>query len=73
MKLQQVIDELAARGTDARDHQIGYAIKSGRIDRPSMDRSLCFDFEPKHVDQLQAWFESPRRPGPVPRTESATA
>jgi hypothetical protein len=49
---------LLNEGVRATDTQIRWAINTGKIERPVLDRSLRFDFRPQHVAALLRYFRN---------------
>jgi hypothetical protein len=56
MCFRDVLDALRAAGLNINGTQLRWAINSGKIDRPRLDGSLRFDYEPQQVDELREYF-----------------
>lgn len=69
--LSETISELSTRGLEVRPHQIHHALRMGRIEKPRLNAALNYLFNPEQVNQLEAYFASPVRPGRPKKTQDA--
>lgn len=60
MCLSELLDELRRSGVGATESQIRWAIKTGRVTRPRVDKSLRFDFTLENVAELATHFRTRR-------------
>ena len=63
MCLRDLLVVLRHRGLEVTEARIRWAMKSGKITRPSLDGSLRFDFDEQNVLEILAHFAS-EDPGP---------
>ena len=56
MCLRDLLLNLKRDGIEVTESQVRWAITSGKIERPPLDRSLRFDFGEHHVFQLRQLF-----------------
>jgi hypothetical protein len=54
--LSELLAELKRAGVVVSESQIRWAIKSGKVSRPRVDRSLRFDFSAENVAELAMHF-----------------
>ena len=55
-----LLDELRRSGVEATEAKIRWAIKTGRVTRPRVDKSLRFDFNRENVAELASYFGTRR-------------
>jgi hypothetical protein len=48
--------KLQEQGFRVTETKLRWAIKSGKVSRPTLDGSLRYVYEPRHVDELLAYF-----------------
>jgi len=65
MVWKDIMTSLNDEDFDVTEAQVRWAITSGKIDRPSLDGSLRFIFEPEHLDQLRRVFSVSCSPATV--------
>lgn len=53
MVWKEVVETLRKEGFNVTEAQIRWAITSGKIERPTLDASLRFEFDARHLDQLR--------------------
>ena len=58
MCYSELIDELRRRGIDVTESQIRWAIKSGKVSRPPLNKGLNFVFGEEHVEQFVQLFSN---------------
>jgi hypothetical protein len=58
MCYSELIDELRRRGIDVTESQIRWAIKSGKVSRPPLNKGLNFVFGEEHVEQFIQLFSN---------------
>jgi len=56
MCYRELIDELRRLGIDATESQIRWAIKSGKVSRPPLNKGLNFVFGQEHVERFVELF-----------------
>ena len=59
----ELIDELRRRGIHATESQVRWAIQSGKVDRPPLNKSLNFDFGEEHLQRLVELFTAKQAAG----------
>ena len=62
MCMADLVKAFAAEGIPVTEAQIRWAIKSGRVERPKIDGSLRFVFEPHHLAELRQHFAGSKPP-----------
>ena len=74
MGFTEVVRQLKARGVPCvTEMRIRYAIWTGKVDRPVLNKSLRFEYEDKHVEQLAALLKVERRGRPRKNPKLAIA
>ena len=63
MCLKDVMTKLQEQGFRVTETKLRWAIKSGKVSRPTLDGSLRYVYEPRHLDELLAYFGN--RPEPA--------
>jgi hypothetical protein len=56
MCFRDLVKVLRARGVEATESQLRWAIKTGKVSRPPLDGSLRFRFTGSNVEELLAHF-----------------
>lgn len=68
MKIGDVITLLTDEGLlGVSRSRVYYAIAAGSVDRPRLNRSLCFVFSKANVAELRRYFHNPPKRGPKPK------
>ena len=62
--MSDMLKKLKAEGfSNACRRRIGHAIAAGHISRPTMDGSLAFRFEAKHLREIRKYLTNVPQPG----------
>ena len=56
MCFRELIDELRRQGIQATESQIRWAIKSGKVSKPPLNKGLNFVFGDEHLERLVELF-----------------
>ena len=67
MTQSEVLRKLQAEGLPATREKIRYAVMLRKITTPPQDGAGNFQFGEKHVRELRAWLQTPRKRGRHPQ------
>jgi hypothetical protein len=56
MCLKDLMTKLQEQGFRVTETRLRWAIRTGKVSRPALDGSLRYVYEPRHLEELLAYF-----------------